>query len=406
MKKPHYLAACLFLSAVMFVSCNNTAKKNDTGGEMQNQPSYPVLMGETLMKEWPKLWTIEGPGIKWSYTLGLVSSAMLDLYEYTDDTKYLGYVEYFADSAITDQGLIRTYKMSDYNIDKVNSGKMLLRLYQITGKEKFKIAADTLRAQLDGHPQTEIGGFWHKKRYPHQMWLDGLYMGGPFLAQYTSLYGDPADFDRVILWFENMEKVARDPVTGLLYHGWDESREQEWADPQTGQSPNFWGRGMGWYGMALVDVLDFIPGDHPGRDSIIDIINRMARAIVTVQDTVSGVWYQVLDQGGREGNYLEGSVSAMFSYFLLKAVNRGYINRHKYEGPARKAYEGMIANLVTKKEDGTLVISPVCQVAGLGGDPYRDGSYEYYIHEQQRDNDPKATGPFIMAGIEYEKLTQ
>jgi unsaturated rhamnogalacturonyl hydrolase len=405
MKKLHILTATILLTALMFISCTSTVR-NTTDEKSVKQESYSVLMGETLMKEWPNLWTIEGPRINWTYTLGLISSAMLDLYEYTDDPKYLNYVEYFADSAVTDLGQIRTYKMSEYNIDKINSGKMLLRLYQITGKEKFRIAADTLRRQLEGHPKTEIGGFWHKKRYPHQMWLDGLYMGGPFFAQYTHFYGDPGDFDQIILWFENMEKVARDPGTGLLYHGWDESGQQKWADPQTGQSPNFWGRGMGWYGMALVDVLDFIPKSRSCRDSLIAIINRMAEAIVKVQDPGSGVWYQVLDQGGREGNFLEGSASAMLSYFLLKAINKGYIDREVYEEPARNAYEGMIRTLVTKKEDGTIVISPVCQVAGLGGNPYRDGSYEYYIHEKQRDNDPKATGPFIMAGIEYEKLTK
>jgi len=397
--------AITILAALTTVSCNHAAKTN-SADETDTEKSYPVLMGETLMKEWPDLWTIEGGRLKWSYTLGLISSAMLDLYEFTDDDRYLDYVEHFADTAVTDQGRIRTYKLSDYNIDKVNSGKMLLRLYAITGKDKYKIAADTLRKQLNGHPQTEIGGFWHKKRYPHQMWLDGLYMGGPFFAQYTSLFGDPADFDQVVRWFLNMEKVARDPETGLLYHGWDESRQQKWADPETGQSSNFWGRGMGWYGMALVDVLDFIPLDHPGRDSIIAITRRMANAIVSVQDPESGIWYQVLDQGGREGNYLEGSASAMFSYFLLKAVNKGYIDRETFEDPARAAYQGMIDTLVTKKDDGTLVISPVCQVAGLGGNPYRDGSYEYYIHERRRDNDPKATGPFIMAGIEYNKLAK
>lgn len=401
MRKRFAFIFIFLLPAMLMVSCSNT-----TDNTTENSESYSVLMGETLMKEWPNLWQIEGERIKWSYTLGLVSSAMLDLWEYTDDQRYLEYVEYFADSAVTDEGVIRTYKMSDYNIDKCNSGKMLLRLYRITEKEKYKMAADTLRAQLEAHPQTEIGGFWHKKRYPHQMWLDGLYMGGPFFARYITEYGDPSRFDQVVQWFVNMEKVSRDAETGLLYHGWDESREQRWSDPETGTSSHFWGRGMGWYGMALVDVLDWIPEDHAGRDSIIGIIQRMATAIVKVQDGETGVWYQVLDQGDREGNYLEGSATAMFSYFLLKAINKGYIDRDTFEGPAVRAYEGMIDTLVTRKDDGTLVISPVCQVAGLGGNPYRDGSYEYYINERRRDNDPKATGPFIMAGIQYDKLTE
>jgi len=392
----------LVLSFALAGSCTSAANREPGKGE-----SYAVSMGETLIKDFPDLWTIESPErVRWTYTLGLVSSAMLDLWEYTGEQKYFDYVEFFADSVVTDRGEIRTYKLEDYNIDQINSGKMLLRLYEITGKPKYRIAADTLRAQLDRHPQTKIGGFWHKQIYPHQMWLDGLYMGGPFLAQYAATFGKPEDFDLVVKWFVNMEKVSRDPETGLLYHGWDESGQQQWADPVTGKSSNFWGRGMGWYGMALVDVLDFIPGGHPGRDSIVAVINRMAAAIVKVQDEKTGVWYQVLDQGDREGNFLEGSVSAMFSYFLLKGINKGYIDRDTYEEFATRAYDGMIEHLVRTRDNGTIVISPVCQVGGLGGRPYRDGSYEYYINERQRDNDPKATGPFIMAGIQYEEFMQ
>lgn len=402
MRKVKSIIFALLLPAAFLFSCNGTSNR-----ETDKEESYSVLMGETIMKDYPRLWMIENPDrIRWTYTHGLVASAMLDLWKYTDEQKYFDYVEFFADSVITDQGEIRTYQMEDYNIDKINSGKMLIRLYEATGKDKYRIAIETLREQLEDHPQTDIGGYWHKKRYPHQMWLDGLYMGGPFLAQYAAEYGDPETFDFVVRWFTNMEKVARDPDSGLLYHGWDESREQKWSDPVTGTSSNFWGRGMGWYGMALVDVLDFIPSDHPGRDSIVPIARRMAEAILKVQDEQTGLWYQVLDQGDREGNYIEGSVSSMFSYFLLKGVNKGYLEKETYEEAAATAYQGIIEHLMTKRENGTIVISPVCAVAGLGGDPYRDGSYEYYINERTRDNDPKATGPFIMAGIQYEKLNQ
>jgi len=402
MKKLHMILLIFVLPITMMVSCTGTTSREPGKGE-----TYAVLMGETLLGDFPRLWMIESPDrIRWTYTLGLVSSAMLDLWEFTDEQKYFDYVEFFADSVVTDGVAIRTYRLEEYNIDKINSGKMLLRLYEITGKEKYRMAADTLRAQLDRHPQTEIGGFWHKQIYPHQMWLDGLYMGGPFLAQYAATFGRPEDFDLVVRWFVNMEKVSRDPESGLLYHGWDESRQQQWADPVTGQSSHFWGRGMGWYGMALVDVLDFIPEDHPGRDSILAVVRRMAEAIVKVQDEETGVWYQVLDQGDREGNFLEGSVSAMFSYFLLKAINKDYIGRNEYEKAAVRAYDGMVEHLVSTRENGTIVISPVCQVGGLGGNPYRDGSYEYYINERQRDNDPKATGPFIMAGIQYDMLME
>ncbi|MCK4921011.1 MAG: glycoside hydrolase family 88 protein, partial [Bacteroidales bacterium] len=195
---------------------------------------------------------------------------------------------------------------------------------------------------------------------------------------------------------------ARDPESGLLCHAWDESKEQQWADKTTGLSEHFWGRGMGWYGMELVDLLDYLD-ENSRKDEVIDIVKRFAEAIVKVQDEESGVWYQVLDQGTREGNYLEGSVSSMFTYFLLKATKKGYIDE-SYLEIAKIAYQGILDNLIIVREDGGVLLSPVCAVAGLGGNPYRDGSYEYYINEEKRDNDPKGVGPFIMASLLYEEL--
>jgi len=364
-------------------------------------------MGETVINKYPIIWSIEQRNSpKWSYTYGLVSLAMIDLWKYTGEKKYMEYARAYIDALVDENGNIQRYRMSDYNLDAINSGKVLFTLYDITGEAKYKTAMDTLREQLKGQPRTQIGGFWHKKRYPHQMWLDGLYMGGPFYAQYAREFNEPESYDEIADWFINMEKVARDTSTGLLYHAWDESREQAWASKETGQSPNFWGRGMGWYAMALVDMMDFFPADHPQYDSIVQIINRTAGAIIEYQDTAKGAWYQVLDQGNREGNYLEGSVSTMFSYFLLKGIRKGYLDKNTYLNPAKKAFEGTVSNLVEVKSDSSLNITPVCAVAGLGGYPYRDGSYEYYIHEAQRDNDPKAVGPFIMAAIQYELLTK
>jgi unsaturated rhamnogalacturonyl hydrolase len=389
-------------------SCKNT---NDPGSSTEQDSvtidsTLPeaVQMGQSILKNFPDLWSIEG-GTKpaWSYTYGLVSLSMLKLWETTGDEIYYNYAKSYADQLIDSSGTIKGYEMEKYNIDKINSGKILFTFYQKTGDEKYKIAMDTLRQQLRKHPRTSVGGFWHKKRYPHQMWLDGLYMGGPFYARYGKEFDEPAAYDDVTNWYIQMEKVARDPVTGLLYHGWDESKEQQWASNETGLSQHFWGRGMGWYSMALVDVLDYIPEDHKDRQAIVDIIKRYAEAIVKYQHPQKGVWYQVLDQGDREGNYLEGSVSSMFTYFLFKAVDKGYIDA-KFQENAKKAFEGTRRNLVKANDDGSLVITPVCAVAGLGGNPYRDGSYDYYINERKRDNDPKAVGPYIMAAIYYDKL--
>jgi unsaturated rhamnogalacturonyl hydrolase len=399
--------ATLLLTALAFLAILFSCKTSTNAGKENMGRDYANRMAESIRQDYPHLWWIENPEQPvWSYTHGLVALAMLDLYKFTGDTASLNYVEFFADSVISDDGTIKTYRMGDYNIDKINSGKMLLRLFDISGKEKYRMAADTLGKQLESHPQTEIGGYWHKQRYPHQMWLDGLYMGGPFMAQYALREGDDKSLDFVLNWFQNMEMVARDSATGLLYHGWDESSEQQWSDPVTGCSSHFWGRGMGWFGMALVDVLDFIPEGHAGREQITGIIGRMAEAIVRVQEPDKGIWYQVLDQGDREGNYLEGSVSSMFSYFLLKAVNMGYLDKNVYGKAALKAFEGTVAHLVHEDGDRTITLSPVCAVAGLGGDPYRDGSYEYYVNERKRDNDPKGVGPFIMAGIQYAIYNQ
>ncbi len=343
------------------------------------------------------------PVPKWDYTQGLFASALDRVYKKTNDPKYLTYIKAFADTMITEQGVIKTYKKSDYNIDRVNPGKFLIELHQKTGQQKYKIALDELRDQMRTHPRTSEGGFWHKKIYPHQMWLDGLYMAAPFLAQYGVTYNEPSIHDDVIKQFVLVDKYTWDAKKGLFYHGWDEKREQKWADPKTGLSPNVWGRAMGWLSMALVDALDYIPQNHPQRGEMLRITNKMAQAIAQYQEPKTGLWYQVVDQGNREGNYLEGSASSMFTYFLLKATKKGYIDQ-KYRTNARKGYNGLLQNLIKENPDGTISITSVCAVAGLGGTPYRDGSYEYYINEEKRDNDPKAVSPFIMASLEIEEL--
>lgn len=361
-------------------------------------------MAETLMADYEELWHIENKEKpKWTYTHGLVSLAYLKLWKKTGDSRYFDYAKGYVDALIDENGIIKGYEIDKYNIDKINSGKILFLFYKETGDTRYKTAMDTLRKQLKNQPRTESGGFWHKKRYPWQMWLDGIYMGAPFYAAYGLEYNEPENFDDVAHQITLIEEKTRDDKTGLLYHGWDESKQQKWADQVTGCSPNFWGRAMGWYAMALVDVLDFIPEDHSRRNEIIAVMQRLAEAIVKVQDKETGLWYQVLDQGGREGNYLEGSVSSMFSYSLLKAVKKGYIDKSYLEN-AFKAYEGILNNLIKTSEEGKITISPVCAVSGLGGNPYRDGSYEYYINERRRDNDPKATGPFIMASMLYDKM--
>lgn len=368
-------------------------------------PKLPMSqrVANTIMHDYPEVWKMEeSERIKWAYTKGLACDAFLALWKATGNRVYFNYAKAYADTMIKKNGVIEGYKMEDFNMDNINPGKMLFELYAATKDPRYETALKTLRKQFDNHPRTTEGGFWHKKVYPHQMWLDGVYMGAPFYAHYGRVYNEPKSINDAVNWVILMEKKSRDPKTGLLYHAWDESKEQKWANKETGLSPHFWGRGMGWYAMALVDILDFV-SEESQRTEIIKIINRTAEALVKVQDKETGVWYQVLNMAGREGNYLESSASAMFTYFLLKGVTKGYLAK-SYLQPAQRAYQGIIDHLTRKEKDGRIVIIQACGGAGLGGNPYRDGSYEYYINEKKRDSDPKAVGPFILASIIFESL--
>lgn len=370
---------------------------------------WSTRMADSVMKRTPDpLWLDATDAPRWEYTPGLVLKGIQHVAEKTGDERYWKYVTAYYDGMIDDAGSIKGgYKLEDYNIDRINPGKPLFALYARTKNEKYRKAIELLRKQMREHPRTSEGGFWHKKRYPHQMWLDGLYMGAPFLAQYAKTFNEPALFDDVITQFVLMETHARDDKTGLLFHGWDESRQQKWADPKTGRSPAFWGRAMGWYAMALVETLEFVPLEHPRRKELVAILNRLAEAVVKVQDPKSGVWWQVVDQPGREGNYLEASVSTMFTFALLKATRLRYLPE-SYERIARRAYDGVLKQFIEVDKDGLVDIHHVCQVAGLGGDPekgerYRDGTYQYYVTEKVRSNDPKAVGPFLFAALEMER---
>jgi unsaturated rhamnogalacturonyl hydrolase len=361
-----------------------------------------VKFADSEMKRFPQAWQLDhGSRLYFGYSQGLGCLAMLKVWKKTNDRKYLDYVVKWTDTLINDKGEIHLYKPETYNIDYVNSGKVLFEVYRQTKNEKYKLAMDRLVEQMKNHPRTLEGGFWHKLIYQHQMWLDGLYMGAPFLAEYAATFNTPQLTDDVVNQFLICAKHTYDAKTGLYYHAWDESKSQKWANPETGQSPNFWGRSLGWWYMALVDVLDYIPENHPKRPELLNMIKGLAENLEKYQDK-TGLWYQVVDKGTQQGNYLEASASSMFMYSYAKAINKGYIDA-KYKKVAEKAYDGLMKNLIIKNTDGTLTLTKCCAVAGLGGTPYRDGSFEYYVNERIRDNDAKATGPFIMGCLELDK---
>lgn len=337
--------------------------------------------------------------LKWQYDVAMVGQVIDKLGGL--DPKYSDYMKKYVDHFVQDDGSVRAYKMTEFNIDRINPAKNLLTLYKRTGEEKYKKAILQFVEQMRQHPTTSEGGFWHKKVYPSQMWLDGIYMASPFLVQYAAEFNDPEWFDVATKQFELVYKHTLDSKSGLLYHAWDESRDQRWSNPETGQAPNFWSRAIGWYMMSTVDVLDYLPKDHPKRQLMIDQFKNLSEALLKVRDTKTGMWYQVLDQGEKEGNYLEGSGSAMFIYAFAKGANNGYLDA-KYGEIAKTGFQQLVDVFITENADGTLTMTDICGGCGLGGNPYRDGSFEYYITEKKVDNDTKGVAPFILAALELD----
>ena len=368
----------------------------------QSEP-WSRQMARTVMTIWKDSFSLRpGQPARWSYDQGVILKGIEGIWNATGNGNYFRYIQKCMDHYVQEDGSIHGYRPDEFNIDHINNGKLILLLYQVTGKEKYKKAVDLLRDQLRQHPRTSEGGFWHKNIYPSQMWLDGLYMGQPFYAEYAKVFHEDTAFNDISRQFILMERHARDSKTGLLYHGWDESLQQKWANKQTGLSPHFWGRALGWYGMAMVDALDHFPEKHPGRDSIIAILNRFAKAFTKYQDPKTGVWYDIVDMQTTPRNYLEASASSMLIYTLAKGMRKGYLPS-SYMQNVRTGYDGIIKQFI-KNENGQVNLHGTVSVSGLGGNPYRDGSFEYYMSERVIVNDPKGIGAFIKCAVEVEML--
>jgi rhamnogalacturonyl hydrolase YesR len=337
----------------------------------------------------------------WEYEQGVVLKGIERLWRETGDRRYFNYFKKIIDLFVREDGTIRTYDLNEYNSDFIPSGRLLLTLFQETKQEKYKKAADILRGQLTWQPRTKEGGFWHKLKYPYQMWCDGLYMTSPFYAEYSQMFNKTTDFDDIANQFIWSEKHFRDTQTGLLYHGWDESKNQKWANPETGRSPEVWTRAMGWYAVGLTEVLDYLPKKHAKRKELIAILQRLAPAFAQFQDTTSGVWFQVTNKGHLKGNYLEASGSCMLVFTLAKGVRMGYLDK-KYKAIAQKGYDGILKEFIKIDEKGVVHLINTCSGAGLGGVPYRNGTFDYYIHEPLRTDDMKGIGVFIQADLEMK----
>ena len=353
------------------------------------------------------VWNVEklrqGKPADWNYIDGCMLTALLAMAEITGEKRYFDFVEGFVDSFIAGDGAIRTYDESKYNLDDVNEGRVLFELYDKTKKEKYKKAAARLRGQLERQPRTEEGNFWHKAIYPNQVWLDGLYMAQPFYALYEKNFGT-LDFSDMLRQIETVRARMRDGEKALYYHGYDASRKAFWANRETGCSQNFWLRSIGWFAVALADLIEIVPaGDANAR--LREIFAELMAGVTRYADADTGMYWQVPDQGGREGNYLETSGSSMLAYAMLKGARLGVLDK-EYAAKGEKTFRGIVEKYLSFT-DGNLNLGGICLVAGLGpeNNRRRDGSYEYYISEPVVENDAKGVAPFLLCYTEIKRLS-
>lgn len=395
----------LALAALAGVGCASRGALYDSGRPLA------VRMAESEITRNPSPTQLDGiPAgkVKWNYTTGLELLAIMDAGRLYDRPQFYDYALRYYDTIVRPDHTVITYKKSNYNLDHICPGRPLFEIYDRTGEPRYRAVLDTLFTQLGEHPRNDDGGFWHKKIYPGQMWLDGLYMAQPFYAEYVRRYvcgGEGMAWreycDDIVNQFVTVARHTYDPATGLYRHACDVTREMFWCDKTTGQSEHAWGRALGWYAMAIVETLEQLP-DGVDTAPMVEILNHIYEVLPRYADPVTGMWYQVLDCPQREGNYLESTGSIMFVYAMLKGVRLGYLPA-EYAPRARELYEKFVDRFVRENPDGTISITDCCAVAGLGGKQMRSGTFEYYISEPVIDNDCKGVGPFIWASIEYDR---
>ena len=373
------------------------------------QEPYSIRMIKSEMQRNPQATYLDGREgqRKWNYTTGLELKSFLDAAKRYELPEVVDYVRAWADTMATEKGEIYSYKKSNYNVDHICPARIYFDLHDMYGDQdkRYRRVTRRVREQLDTHPRTESGEFWHKQVYPHQVWLDGFYMALPFYAEYTKRYAPKEQRDSLFAdiahQFTAGAKNTYDPATGLFRHAWDESRSMFWCDPETGLSEHAWGRATGWYAIALVEVLDYMPKDHPGHQELVDQLNYLLEVLPKWADPQTGMWYQVLDCPDREGNYQEATCSIMFTYAFLKGLRRGYIDR-SHEEYILGLYPKFIDRFIRENSDGTISMTDCCAVGGLGGKQMRKGDFEYYLSEPIIENDCKGVGPFIWASLEWE----
>ena len=347
----------------------------------------------------------EGAEVKWNYIDGCMLTALNHMTDITGDDRYAAFTEQVGEAFVQEDGSIRTFNPENRALDDFNESRILFPLARRTGKEKYRKAAEQQYAFLMEQPRTWEGNFWHKRIYPDQVWLDGTYMALPFLATYQREMGS-GDYADVIGQLRTVRKRMRDPATGLYYHGYDASKKAFWANPETGLSRNFWLRADGWFACALADLTEILPADRPERAEIAGMLRELMESVERYMDPATGMYWQGIDQGGREGNYPETSGSAMMAYAMLKGARLGVLDS-RFRTLGRKTFTGITEGYMTIR-DGMPELTNICLVAGLGPEDNRrrDGSYEYYISEPIVKNDAKGAAPYVLAYTEILRISE
>ena len=348
------------------------------------------------------IWNIEsirqGKKPHWNYIDGCMITAFLEIAAIKGDDRYFEFAERFIDYYVSEDGTILGYSKEKYNLDDVNEGRVLFELYEKTGKGKYRLAIEKQREHLLSQPRTETGNFWHKLIYPNQIWLDGIYMAQVFSAKYAKTFGG-GDYSDVVMQIKNVRKYMFDETAKLYYHGLDCSREAFWADKETGLSRNFWLRAIGWFTVAMIDIIEIADGE--ARREISEIFRELMEGVINYRDPESKMYYQVVNMQGREGNYLETSGSSMIAYAMMKGARLGVLDE-SFRKLGEETFDGICNRYLDFDKDGKLNLGGICLVAGLGpeNNPRRDGSYEYYISEPVVENDAKGVAPFVLCYTE------
>lgn len=393
-----------------------------TYSEMKRNPN-PIYLDFTDPAKRP-----EG---RWSYVMGIELEGMLDTYKAYGGDAIKDYVMRYPAQMISDEGKTTGYNYDEYNLDNVRTAHFIFRVDSLAPRRGVGLALKEYFRQLINQPRTDEGVYWHKQIYHDQVWLDGIFMGLPYktmAAPYmvsqgltVANKGIPAKkklskkqqaaelkayYDDIVNQITMTDARTYDAKTNLWKHAWDSKHGMFWANKETGQSQHTWARAMGWFAMAQIEILDYLPKDYARRQEVIDMVNKALHAVIQYQDKKTGVWYDVLDVKDPR-NYLESTASCMFAYCLLKAARLGYVGNECREAGIR-AYNGIINNFVRQDEDGTISLAEGVSVSGLGPEksPNRDGSFEYYISEPIRDNDAKGVGPFLWASLEFENISE